>query len=64
MEWNFRSKSGVESLEAFEGYDQSLVIVEEWDEYEELKGFEEKRFRLGGGDSCYCYESYSKLDVQ
>lgn len=32
----------------FEGYDDTLVTVEDWDNYKELKGFEEKWFRLGG----------------
>ncbi|KAL3428510.1 glycosyltransferase family 71 protein [Phlyctema vagabunda] len=37
----------VSSMSSFEGYDQSLVAVEDWDTYEELKGFEEKWFGFG-----------------
>ena len=35
-------------METFEGYDEALVVVEEWDMYDELQGFEEKWFELGG----------------
>jgi alpha 1,2-mannosyltransferase len=35
-------------VEPFEGYDESLVTVEDWDTYEELRGFEEKWFEFGG----------------
>jgi alpha 1,2-mannosyltransferase len=38
----------VTTMEAFEGYDEALVIVEEWNAYEELRGFEEKWFGFGG----------------
>ncbi|KAI9643170.1 hypothetical protein NHQ30_007786 [Ciborinia camelliae] len=38
----------VSAMSTFEGYDQSLVIIEEWDSYEELKGFEEKWYGFGG----------------
>ncbi|KAK6596937.1 glycosyltransferase family 71 protein [Botrytis cinerea] len=36
----------VTSMSTFEGYDEDLVAVEDWDSYEELKGFEEKWFWL------------------
>jgi alpha 1,2-mannosyltransferase len=36
------------TLSTFEGYDEALVIVEDWDAYEELKGFEDKWFGFGG----------------
>ncbi|KAI9055048.1 hypothetical protein LZ554_000014 [Drepanopeziza brunnea f. sp. 'monogermtubi'] len=32
----------------FEGYDDALVTVEDWDRYEELRGFEAKWERFGG----------------
>ncbi|KAG0650813.1 hypothetical protein D0Z07_2671 [Hyphodiscus hymeniophilus] len=35
-------------METFEGYNESLVVVEDWDAYEELEGFEEKWFEFGG----------------
>lgn len=35
-------------MSSFEGYDEGLVVVEDWDTYEELKGFEEKWFGFGG----------------
>jgi hypothetical protein len=35
-------------MSTFEGYDEGLVVVEDWDTYEELKGFEEKWFGFGG----------------
>jgi len=38
----------VTTMETFEGYDEALVILEEWDAYEELRGFEEKWFEFGG----------------
>ncbi len=39
----------VATMEAMEGYDDgALVTVEEWDAYEELRGFEEKWFAFGG----------------
>jgi alpha 1,2-mannosyltransferase len=38
----------VTTMEVFEGYGEDLVIVEEWDSYEELRGFEEKWFGFGG----------------
>jgi alpha 1,2-mannosyltransferase len=38
----------VTAMEVFEGYDEALVVVEEWDAYEELRGFEEKWFGFGG----------------
>lgn len=38
----------VTSMSTFEGYDEDLVAVEDWDSYEELKGFEEKWFGFGG----------------
>lgn len=36
------------TMGAFEGYDDALVVVEEWNAYNELKGFEEKWFGFGG----------------
>jgi hypothetical protein len=36
------------TMSTFEGYDEALVVVEDWDSYAELKGFEEKWFRFGG----------------
>lgn len=38
----------ITTMETFDGYDEGLVVMEEWDTYEELKGFEEKWFRFGG----------------
>lgn len=38
----------VTTMETFEGYNRSLVVVEGWDTYEELRGFEEKWFGFGG----------------
>ncbi len=38
----------VSTMEVFEGFNEGLVVVEDWDAYEELRGFEEKWFRLGG----------------
>ncbi|TGO88269.1 hypothetical protein BPOR_0173g00100 [Botrytis porri] len=38
----------VTSMSTFDGYDDDLVVVEDWDSYEELKGFEEKWFGFGG----------------
>ncbi len=38
----------VTSMSAFEGYEKESVVVEEWDTYEELRGFEEKWFGFGG----------------
>lgn len=38
----------VTTMEAFEGYNKTLVVVERWDMYEELKGFEERWFEFGG----------------
>jgi alpha 1,2-mannosyltransferase len=38
----------VSTMEVMEGYNKTLVVVEEWDAYEELKGFEEKWFGFGG----------------
>ena len=35
-------------MSTYEGYDEKLVVVEDWDSYEELKGFEEKWFGFGG----------------
>ncbi|KAK2629036.1 hypothetical protein QTJ16_002139 [Diplocarpon rosae] len=35
-------------MEPFEGYDKALVVVEDWDAYEELRGFEDRWFGLGG----------------
>jgi alpha 1,2-mannosyltransferase len=35
-------------MSTFEGYDEGLVVVEDWDSYEELKGFEDKWFEFGG----------------
>ncbi len=35
-------------MSAFEGYGDEVVSVEDWDSYEELKGFEEKWFEFGG----------------
>jgi len=35
-------------MNTFEGYDDKLVVVEDWNSYEELKGFEEKWFGFGG----------------
>ena len=35
-------------MSAFEGYGDEVVAVEDWDFYEELKGFEEKWFQFGG----------------
>ena len=35
-------------MEPLEGFNDTLVVVEDWDTYEELRGFEEKWFRLGG----------------
>ncbi|CZR65215.1 probable MNN2-type II membrane protein [Phialocephala subalpina] len=35
-------------MKAMEGYDAGVVVVEEWDKYEELRGFEEKWFGFGG----------------
>ena len=29
-------------MEVFKGFDEALIVVEEWDAYEELRGFEEK----------------------
>jgi alpha 1,2-mannosyltransferase len=36
------------TMSTFEGYDEALVVVEDWDAYAELKGFEEKWFEFGG----------------
>ncbi|OWO97774.1 hypothetical protein B2J93_8885 [Marssonina coronariae] len=36
------------TMEPFEGYDKALVVVEDWDSYEELRGFEDRWFELGG----------------
>ncbi|KAF7937060.1 hypothetical protein BELL_0092g00110 [Botrytis elliptica] len=38
----------VTSMSTFDGYDEDLVVVEDWDSYDELKGFEEKWFGFGG----------------
>ncbi|QSZ28604.1 hypothetical protein DSL72_003103 [Monilinia vaccinii-corymbosi] len=38
----------ISTMSTFEGYDEGLVVVEDWDSYEELKGFEEKWFGFGG----------------
>lgn len=38
----------VTSMSTFEGYDENLVAVDDWDSYEELKGFEEKWYGFGG----------------
>ncbi|ESZ93588.1 glycosyltransferase family 71 protein [Sclerotinia borealis F-4128] len=38
----------ITSLSTFEGYDEGLIAVEDWDSYEELKGFEDKWFGFGG----------------
>ena len=40
----------VSTMEPIEGYDNEdrLVVVEDWDTYEELRGFEEKWFGFGG----------------
>lgn len=38
----------VTKLTAFEGWGDEVVRREEWDSYEELRGFEEKWFRFGG----------------
>ncbi|PQE22570.1 glycosyltransferase family 71 protein [Rutstroemia sp. NJR-2017a BVV2] len=38
----------VTEMSVFEGFDQGLVTVDDWDSYEELKGFEEKWFAFGG----------------
>lgn len=35
-------------MSTFEGYDDDLVVVEDWDSYGELKGFEEKWWEAGG----------------
>jgi alpha 1,2-mannosyltransferase len=35
-------------MSTFEGYNESLVVVEGWDTYAELKGFEDKWFAFGG----------------
>jgi alpha 1,2-mannosyltransferase len=35
-------------MSTFEGYDEGSVVVEDWDSYEELKGFEEKWYGFGG----------------
>jgi alpha 1,2-mannosyltransferase len=35
-------------MSTFEGYNESLVAVEGWDTYAELKGFEDKWFAFGG----------------
>jgi alpha 1,2-mannosyltransferase len=44
----FADQKLVTEMSVFEGYDQGLVTVEDWDSYEELKGFEEKWFGFGG----------------
>jgi hypothetical protein len=36
------------TMSTFEGYNESLVAVERWDTYAELKGFEDKWFAFGG----------------
>lgn len=36
------------AMTPFEGHSGSSVIIEDWDSYDELKGFEEKWFRFGG----------------
>lgn len=36
------------TMTSFEGYDESSFVIEDWDSYEELKGFEEKWFGFGG----------------
>ncbi|KUJ10285.1 uncharacterized protein LY89DRAFT_626740 [Mollisia scopiformis] len=38
----------ISTMSAFEGYDEGVVAVEDWDLYEELRGFEEKWFGFGG----------------
>lgn len=38
----------VTTMVTFAGYDEALVVVEDWDAYEELRGFEEKWFEFGG----------------
>ncbi|KAG4026531.1 hypothetical protein MFRU_039g00090 [Monilinia fructicola] len=38
----------ITTMSTFKGYDGDLVAVEDWDSYEELKGFEEKWFGFGG----------------
>ncbi|KAF7934114.1 uncharacterized protein EAE97_008474 [Botrytis byssoidea] len=38
----------VTSMSTFDGYAEDLVVVEDWDSYDELKGFEEKWFGFGG----------------
>lgn len=35
-------------MSAFDGYGDEVVAVEDWDFYDELKGFEEKWFEFGG----------------
>ncbi|KAE9366085.1 glycosyltransferase family 71 protein [Stipitochalara longipes BDJ] len=35
-------------MSTFEGYNEASVVVEDWNSYEELKGFEEKWFGFGG----------------
>jgi alpha 1,2-mannosyltransferase len=35
-------------MSAFEGYGDEVVAVEDWDSYDELKGYEEKWFQFGG----------------
>lgn len=38
----------VSVMEAMEGFDKGVVVVEEWEKYEELRGFEERWFKFGG----------------
>jgi alpha 1,2-mannosyltransferase len=35
-------------MSTFDGYDEAAVVVENWDSYEELKGFEDRWFGFGG----------------
>jgi hypothetical protein len=35
-------------MSTFDGYDEAAVVVENWDSFEELKGFEDRWFGFGG----------------
>jgi alpha 1,2-mannosyltransferase len=37
----------ITKLTTFDGLDDEMVVREDWDEYEDLRGFEEKLFGFG-----------------